>query len=56
VSSTVEKPHLENVQNRPICPFCGSEQVTLKSPFGRAQLVRQYYCHTCRSLFERIRW
>jgi hypothetical protein len=42
-----EKPH---------CCFCESENVTLISPFGTAQLVRQYYCRSCKSVFEFIRW
>ncbi|GAD14909.1 conserved hypothetical protein [Geobacillus kaustophilus GBlys] len=24
--------------------------------FGTAQLVSQYYCHQCKSVFERVRW
>ncbi|WP_081411894.1 hypothetical protein [Alicyclobacillus herbarius] len=39
-----------------VCPFCGSKDVRIQSPVGRAQLVRQYYCNTCRSVFERVRW
>ncbi|MFM1654537.1 hypothetical protein ACI7RC_20925 [Brevibacillus sp. B_LB10_24] len=38
------------------CPFCDKTDVTLMSPFGTAQLVRQYYCNVCRSAFEYIRW
>jgi len=40
----------------PHCPFCESEDVVLHSNFGTAQLVRQYYCNSCRSVFEFIRW
>lgn len=42
-----EKPH---------CPFCESSDVKLYAPFGTAQLVRQYYCSSCHSVFEFIRW
>ncbi|WP_456061446.1 PaaD-like zinc ribbon domain-containing protein [Alteribacillus persepolensis] len=38
------------------CSFCSSEDVTKISSFGTAQLVRQYYCNHCRSVFEYIRW
>ncbi|WP_420830178.1 hypothetical protein [Polycladomyces abyssicola] len=40
----------------PHCSFCNSTDVTLLSPFGTAQLVRQYYCNGCHSVFEFIRW
>ncbi|MGA8941855.1 MAG: hypothetical protein WB502_03940 [Thermoactinomyces sp.] len=40
----------------PHCPFCESVDVELYSIFGTAQLVRQYYCNSCRSVFEFIRW
>ncbi|WP_443677939.1 PaaD-like zinc ribbon domain-containing protein [Neobacillus rhizophilus] len=38
------------------CSFCSSEQVEKISSFGTAQLVRQYYCNSCYSVFEYIRW
>lgn len=38
------------------CSFCKSEDVKEISAFGTAQLVRQYYCNSCRSVFEYIRW
>ncbi|EKN69431.1 hypothetical protein BABA_10236 [Neobacillus bataviensis LMG 21833] len=38
------------------CSFCASENVEKISSFGTAQLVRQYYCNSCRSVFEYIRW
>ncbi|OXB90403.1 hypothetical protein [Geobacillus subterraneus] len=38
------------------CSFCGSANVAPLSMFGTAQLVSQYYCHQCRSVFERVRW
>ncbi|WP_429842918.1 hypothetical protein [Brevibacillus sp. FIR094] len=41
---------------QPHCSFCDSTDVTLMSPFGTAQLVRQYYCNACKSVFEFIRW
>ncbi|WP_456151916.1 PaaD-like zinc ribbon domain-containing protein [Effusibacillus pohliae] len=44
------------IDRPPCCPFCNSSEVSLHSPFGTAQLVRQYYCHSCRSVFEYVRW
>ncbi len=38
------------------CAFCESENVEKISSFGTAQLVNQYYCNTCRTVFEYIRW
>ncbi|WP_428841945.1 hypothetical protein [Halobacillus naozhouensis] len=38
------------------CPFCSSGDVELIAPFGTAQLVRQYYCNHCKSVFEYIKW
>ena len=40
----------------PHCSFCNSENVSIYSSFGTAQLVRQYYCQECHSVFEFIRW
>jgi transposase-like protein len=38
------------------CPFCGGNQIEKVSNFGKAQLVRQYYCKQCRSVFEHVKW
>lgn len=38
------------------CSFCSSDNVEKISAFGTAQLVRQYYCNSCRTVFEYIRW
>lgn len=43
-------------QAQPLCSFCESANVVLISAFGTAQLVRQYYCNACKSVFEYIRW
>lgn len=40
----------------PSCSFCNSTEVEKISSFGTAQLVRQYYCNNCNSVFEFIRW
>lgn len=41
---------------QPACPFCRSDEVSLHSPFGTTQLVRQFYCRSCRSVFESVKW
>ncbi|CAM3809055.1 hypothetical protein ALPO108162_06855 [Alicyclobacillus pomorum] len=38
------------------CPFCGSRTVRRVSQFGKVQLVSQFLCSDCRSVFERVRW
>ncbi len=38
-----------------ICPFCGSRETALLSPFGSQLSTAQYLCRACRSPFERIR-
>jgi transposase-like protein len=43
-------------QEKVHCPFCNSDEVSLMSLFGTAQLVRQYYCNHCKSVFESIKW
>lgn len=41
--------------NPAICPFCGSRETELLSPFGSQLSTAQYLCRACRSPFERIR-
>ena len=39
------------------CPFCRSPDSTeLHSPFGPQLSVATYWCHTCHSAFEYIKW
>ncbi|OIK09534.1 hypothetical protein BIV60_23630 [Bacillus sp. MUM 116] len=47
---------MSNEQTPIQCSFCSSEDVEKISSFGTAQLVRQYYCNHCHSVFEYIRW
>jgi transposase-like protein len=47
---------MANKQLTTHCSFCDSTNVNLLSPFGTAQLVSQYYCNNCHSVFEFIRW
>src|SRR5258706_16452662 len=36
------------------CPFCGSRETELVSPFGSQLSTDQYYCRACRTYFERF--
>ncbi len=39
-----------------ICPFCGSRKVELFSLWGSIISTSQYYCLSCRTVFERMKW
>jgi DNA-directed RNA polymerase subunit RPC12/RpoP len=45
----------DDTHDRAICPFCGSRETELLSPFGSQLSTAQYLCRACRSPFERIR-
>ncbi|WP_176713782.1 hypothetical protein [Pseudobacillus wudalianchiensis] len=47
---------MENQKAIAHCSFCDSEDVNKLSQFGTAQLVSQFYCNNCQSVFEFIRW
>lgn len=34
------------------CPYCGSDDTTLKSPFGPTLCRSLHYCNNCRQAFE----
>lgn len=38
------------------CPFCGTADVELESAFGSEVSKSQYYCHECKTVFERIKY
>jgi|SRR6516162_1218377 ring-1,2-phenylacetyl-CoA epoxidase subunit PaaD len=40
---------------QPSCPFCGSADVRIDSPFGPTRCRMIYYCETCRNPFEHIK-
>lgn len=40
----------------PECPFCGSTDTERESAFGSEISKEQYYCHGCRTMFERIKY
>lgn len=39
----------------PICPYCGSRDVALDSPFGPTLCRAMYLCRACRNPFERFK-
>ena len=45
----------EKGSTAPLCPFCGSAEVQLESPFGPARCRMIYYCPTCRNSFEHLK-
>lgn len=38
------------------CPFCDSEETELMSLFGSHASLTTYWCRSCRSPFEILRW
>ena len=40
------------VLNNVACPYCGSRNTTLKSPFGPTLCRSLHYCNTCLQAFE----
>lgn len=38
------------------CPFCEGEQTELHTPFGSALSVASYWCQSCRTAFEWVKW
>lgn len=38
------------------CPHCGETESEQFSAFGSAVSVSQYYCRSCRTVFEYFKW
>lgn len=38
------------------CAFCDGTETELHSPFGSALSVATYWCRSCRTAFEWIKW
>jgi hypothetical protein len=38
------------------CPFCEGTDTHLVNPFGGQLSVAQYWCRSCRTAFEFIKW
>ena len=45
----------EDTNNPPHCPFCGSADVQLESPFGPTRCKMIYHCAACRNPFEHLK-
>jgi len=39
-----------------VCPFCGGADTELHSPFGSALSLATYWCRSCRTAYEWIKW
>lgn len=39
-----------------VCPFCDGAETEQFSAFGSALSVSQYYCRSCRTVFEWMKW
>ncbi|NKB88574.1 MAG: hypothetical protein GKS06_10170 [Acidobacteria bacterium] len=37
------------------CAFCGSSETEPTSMYGCHMLTSQYFCHSCRTTFDRVR-
>lgn len=42
--------------DRVTCPFCGTDDTELHSPFGTALSVATYWCRRCHTAFEWVKW
>ncbi|MGK7311227.1 MAG: PaaD-like zinc ribbon domain-containing protein [Candidatus Longimicrobiales bacterium M2_2A_002] len=45
-----------DLPERVSCPFCDGDETELHSPFGTALSVATYWCRTCRTAFEWVKW
>lgn len=42
--------------SQPECPFCSTRETELFNAFGSQLSVSTYWCRTCRSPFEFMKW
>jgi hypothetical protein len=40
----------------PACPFCNSIDTELFAWFGQFLLASPYYCRSCKTVFDVVRW
>ena len=38
------------------CPFCEKSDTELHSPFGPQLSVATYWCHSCHTAFDYVKW
>jgi hypothetical protein len=46
----------EGFPDAPDCPFCSGDETELMNAFGAHASVSTYWCRSCRSPFEMMRW
>jgi hypothetical protein len=49
-------PGFPSLPNSPPCPFCSGVETELINPFGGQLSVAQYWCRSCRSGFDFLKW
>lgn len=47
---------LERAGRQIACPFCNSTETEMIALFGQFLLASQYYCRSCRTAFDVVRW
>jgi hypothetical protein len=45
-----------SMPSSPPCTFCGGEETEIMSSFGSHASVSTYWCRTCGSPFEMMKW
>lgn len=45
-----------DLPEQPRCPFCEGDETELHSLFGSHASVTTYWCRSCRSPFEQMKW
>ena len=45
-----------DLPEHPPCPFCGGDDTEVHSLFGSHASVTTYWCRSCRSPFEQMKW
>ena len=46
----------DSLPSDPSCPFCEGAETEIMNAFGAHASVSTYWCRTCRSPFELMRW
>jgi rubredoxin len=46
----------EVIPDSVVCPFCDGTETEQFSAFGSALSVSQYWCRSCRTVFEWMKW
>lgn len=50
------RPDAPSLPETPPCPFCEGVDTELVNPFGSHASVSTYWCRTCHSPFELMKW